>query len=290
MPRQLAIAIGVGRVAGPGGSALPLLSGARDGARQFAAWAQSQGFDVRLFVDSDLQPISLAEIREAVMEAVDIGYLQRLFVFFAGHGIEGDGDDIWLLSDAAGTRDEAIDVTDSVRDAKRTGIPHVAFFGDACRIQDPAMGRVDSRSIFSPTNAVGTYQEIDQFYATASGDRAWEYRPADSSRPAYGIYTDCLLRALNGQAPSAVVSVPDGDARVAVVSHSLKRYLFDVVPLESSTLVNKTQIPIQRLTPTGSRMSSNGYPSRHGTRPPTRARWDLRPTCLSNRRRAMARP
>jgi hypothetical protein len=244
--RQVAIAIGVGLVEGNDGpSPLPLLSGARSGAEHFATWAQGQGFEVLSFIDTDSRSVALEDIRQGLEPAVRSGSLERLFVYFAGHGLGGFGDDVWLLSGAIRRRDEAIDVLTTRLDAKRSGIPHLAFFGDACRSGDDNLSDIvrKGRSIFPWGNVVGVLHDIDQFYATASGDRAWEFQPGDAVDTSSGIWSDCLMRALEGKESDAARKVNDGQATHAVLARSLKKYLHAAVPRESSIRVQKAQYP-----------------------------------------------
>src|SRR5688500_13870559 len=191
MTRTVAIAIGVASVPG-----LPFLPGVAPGTAAFADWARAQGFEVTVYDDA-VAPVAAADVLATVGAAVEDGDVARLFVFFSGHGMEmGIGEDYWLLSGVTGNTSEAVNVAKSVQLAWRSGIRHVAFFADACRTPySPAFASLTGTAIFPPSRLVHAV-EVDTFYATVSGDPAYE--PTASGEPMFGIFTDCLLDALRG--------------------------------------------------------------------------------------------
>src|SRR4051794_37112839 len=108
MSRQVAIAIGVSRV--EQARALPLLTGVKSGLDDFCEWASQQGFEVMRHDDAD-GPVSASDVFETVAAAVDAGDVERLFIFFSGHGLApGVGDDLWLLSGAGQDPGAAVNV------------------------------------------------------------------------------------------------------------------------------------------------------------------------------------
>lgn len=124
--------------------------------------------------------------------------VDRLFIFFAGHGIgKGQMEDCWLLSDAMSNPDAAIDLARSLRMAHTCGIPHIAVFADTCRT--PPSGKLKDivgQSLFKTIEpGPDPAAEIDRFYATRSGDASWELQPTgdDPRLAAYGIYTRCAI-------------------------------------------------------------------------------------------------
>lgn len=238
MARHVAIAVGVSSVEG-----LSLLTGVPDGVEQFADWAAAQGFEVIRHQDT-VEPVAADEVYAAVHAAVEAGDVERLFVFFSGHGLApGVGDDLWLLSDAAEDPSAAVNVAQSVALARYCGIPHVAFFADACRTPaDVRMNGLVGRPIFPQVRYPQVRVQVDQFYATISGDPAYERQPTGGDA-AFGIFTRCLLTALRGDADGALTAVGDGRAPYAVLAHPLADYLWQRVRQLSSTEVGVTQTP-----------------------------------------------
>ncbi|MFE2124544.1 hypothetical protein ACFW9U_28330 [Rhodococcus aetherivorans] len=241
MPRQLAIAIGVAMVEGAG--RLPYLAGVSDGVDNFTRWAVRQGFEV-VRHDDHSTPVTAADVYMTITDAVTRGDVERLFIFFSGHGLApGVGDDLWLLSDAAHDPSAAVNVAKSVSLARHCGIPHVAFFADACRTPPnvPFHG-LTGRPIFPLDRIPHVRVEVDQFYATISGDPAYESHP-DSGEAAFGIFTRCLMKALDGQEEVVLTTTSDGPASHALLARGLADYLWNTVRILSATQVGITQTP-----------------------------------------------
>lgn len=218
MARQVAVAVGVSHVEG----LRPL--NVTPGTAAFAQWATDQGFEVTVLDDDDgRKAVHAGDVFAVVKEAV-AGGVERLFVFFSGHGMErGMGEDIWLLTDAPTDGSEAVSVAATQRDARFSGIPHVALFADACRT--PLTERIDGlngRSIFPMPKVKHHAGKVDTYYATAPGSPAYE--PTDAADP-YGIFTGCLLDALHGRVPEIVTPVTGGKAAYAVLADALETYL-----------------------------------------------------------------
>jgi hypothetical protein len=228
MTRSLAVAIGVSRVEG-----LPELTGVRSGVDEFETWAKTQAFDVERFDDLQAQRVELAPVTAWVRDAVDAADVERLFIYFAGHGvIRGRGEEFWLLSGAGdGIDSEAINVFKSVTMAFDCGIPHVAFFADACRTPaSQALSHVSGGSLL-PNRNIAVDVEVDEFYAAQFGDPAYEV-----VSEAEGLFSRYLLRALRGGEPEVLEAVQGGREPLAVLSHRLKPVLIRNVRLAASRL------------------------------------------------------
>lgn len=244
MGRDVAITVAVGAVTGGvAGARFPPLPGAYGGAAEFADWAAAQGFTVLRHTD-EARPVTLSALFVEVKELVTAGGVRRLFLYFAGHGINlGGGDDVWLLSGALENPNDAVNVARSVHDARRCGIPHLAFFADACRTAaPPALLNVRGGSLF-PVRQDRPRVKVDQFYATRSGDPAWERRPDDPQIPPYGIFSRCLMPALRGEVGEVVQPVAGGDAPRAVLAEPLAAYLDWAVPSLALEEVAREQVP-----------------------------------------------
>ena len=124
---RAAVVIGVDRA-----GHLPKLNGATSGARMVAGWLQSEGFEVKLFVDT-VNPVKAEEIFDAIAALVDRGTLDQLVVYFSGHGFISGYSEYWMLSKAPGNPNEAVSFRESVELAKESAIANVVFISDACR-------------------------------------------------------------------------------------------------------------------------------------------------------------
>ncbi|WP_159054541.1 caspase family protein [Streptomyces dysideae] len=235
MGHSVAIAIGVAKVLKASGYAF--IPDARVGAQKFHAWASPRFDEVHLLTD-DVKPVLLHDVRSLVYDiyerAQDARNFDRLFIYFAGHGVNnGTGQACWLLSKAA-TLGEAINLTKCREDAVQLWIPHVAFFGDACR--DPSHYFIRGFSVFPPVTDPGktefTEAEVDTFLATRPGGKAhgMPSAPGEQRKGGYGLYTKYLLNALNGGASDAIEPTPGGVTPHAVISHKLRDHLRIEVP------------------------------------------------------------
>ncbi|MEV5878008.1 caspase family protein [Streptomyces sp. NPDC052101] len=230
MGRWAAIAIGVGRAPG-----LRPLKAACQGARDFAKWAREQGFDPVIEFLDEVAPVTFhavdKEVNKIVEEAEKSRNIDRLFIYFAGHGKDnGTGEDCWLLSGVMRDGREAINLTETAQRAWDSAIPHVAFFGDACRVLTSKV-RGKGLSLF-PDRVFHEKVEVDQFHACAPGAPAHEL-PPDLDAPessGYGLYTKYLVAALSGEAPAAIAPTPGAAASHAVLSRKLRDHLADEVP------------------------------------------------------------
>src|SRR5260370_9719932 len=124
---RLAIVIGVNKPKAPAP-----LKGAVEDANKFAAWIGKQGFEVKSFTD-DVAPVTFASIFDEVERAVDARTYSQIVIYFAGHGLQNGGSEIWLLSGAPNNPSEAISVEVSVMAARESGLQSVVFISDACR-------------------------------------------------------------------------------------------------------------------------------------------------------------
>lgn len=242
---QAALAIGVAQ---PPGFQLGEVPGACRGARRFADWANSQGFRVGKFFD-DQKPVTHRDIRkwvERVVRRQELqGDVERFFIYFAGHGFDDSSGTAfqWLLSNAGRDHGQIIDIESSCRTANYySGIPHVAFFGDTCRTRPP-YGVPEGDSIFPIPQALpNDFIPADKFYSTLPNMSSFE----DGDDPeCVGIYSHCLLEALEGLAPQALIATPEKTAKAshAVVSGSLAKYLTPAVRKYSANVLGHIQTP-----------------------------------------------
>lgn len=203
---------------------LPRLNGASSGARMVAGWLQSEGFEVKLLVDT-VNPVKAEDIFEAIAALVDRGTLDQLVVYFSGHGFISGYSEYWMLSKAPGNPNEAVSFRESVELAKESAIPNVVFISDACRSRSDSLGTERVRgSLIFPNRGVstGVRADVDLFLATLVGEPSFELPVADSVAKLEGIYTASFLNAF--QHPDNTMVRTLNDIQV-VPNNKLKSYL-----------------------------------------------------------------
>ena len=203
---RAAILIGVRSVAG-----LAPLCAVFRGVQSMASWAESQGFSsVKVLID-ETDPVHAHHVSEAVFSIVDAGTTEQLVVYFAGHGLNKQGSEFWLLSDAPRNTAAAVNVEGSARLARSGGIPHVVFFSDTCRTlpRSQAEQAMRGTDVFPADFGGGPARWVDMFFACGLGSPAFETARS-------GVYTDSLVWALGGHVPGILErgNEPDGSTRV----------------------------------------------------------------------------
>ena len=212
------VCIGVNRTGG-----LAVLQDAAPSARRVADWARQQGVQhVRLLTDEDGKPVEIGAVKRAVRELADLGSVEQLVVFFAGHGINVNRGERWLLSDAPADPQAAVNVPGSAELARWGRIPYVVMISDACRTAAEGIQAqgVTGSEIFPNEDVAELELPVDQFFACRLGRPAHEIRDnATTAREYKAIYTAALVSALGGEA--ADVLDPEGYVR----PRPLKRFL-----------------------------------------------------------------
>ncbi len=234
--RRVAISIGVEKSEG-----LHSLPGALAGADQFSSWATAAGFEKVIQLDDRDGKVSTSQIYETVSAVVEARDADALFIYFAGHGIsKGTDVDYWLLSAGPTNPNEAVNLGGSLRLARYCGIEHVVVFSDACRTAAGKDRLGTEGALIFPSRQLKKRVFIDRYCAALPGFAAQEVIPdgvdPDEARlSAYGIFSRCLLGALEGKEPDAIESISedDGETRRAVTAHQLADYLWEAVPEES---------------------------------------------------------
>lgn len=223
---------------------LPVLNAAASGAREFAQWASTQGFDVTLLTDENGKSVGISDIKNAIRTFVQEGTFTQLVIFFSGHGIlRGPDYELWLLSEAPGDPNEAVNVTGSIFLARNSGIPHIVVISDACRSlpNTSRLSQVNGSVIFPNEPTKPKRPDVDVFYATIPGDPAME-APAENTVGNYrGIFTECLLKGLSGQVPEVIERLEDLSIRWIIPAWKLKPYLEHAVPEVASSVAIQLQ-------------------------------------------------
>lgn len=243
--KKCAVVIGVNQTGG-----LPILTAAVSGAEDFNNWAVSQGFDTCLLTDKK-SLVTVKMIKGAVANFVNQKVYEQMVVYFSGHGILKTAvDELWLLSEAPGDSDAAVNVQPSRYLSRRCGIPNVVFISDACRSTplNFQIAQVSGSVIFPNTFSANTRVNVDMLYATAPGDPAFEVQVEEATKNYCGLYTRELLKGLNGKVPQIIQEYDLSSSGLAgfnnrkysvVPAYELSEYLYSAVPI-SASLINIT--------------------------------------------------
>ncbi len=224
------IFIGVDRTGG-----LQKLNDAAAGARRMYEWGVAQGLDTgrsRLITDAGGAKVRPDDIQDAVEAAIAGAGVEQLIVYFAGHGVNINRSEQWLLSDAPERTSAAVNVAGSVELARYSGVPYVVFISDACRVAAEGIQAQNVRGVDIFPNEEGSEraQPVDQFFACVLGRTAAEIKdPAAAADSFEAIYTEVLLEALRGKNGDVLESAADGKRRY-VKPAKLRDHLAKTVP------------------------------------------------------------
>lgn len=222
---------------------LQKLNDAAAGARRMHAWAVAQGMPDKThakLITDESGKVSASQIFTAIQDIIDGPGVDQLVLYFAGHGVNINFGEMWLLSDAPRNPNEAVNLRGSVELARYCGINHVVVISDACRVAPDGIqaGNVRGQEIFPNDGAGDRARPVDQFFACVLGRTAAEIRdPAVAAGTFSALYTDALLDALNGNAESALRPAPNGDANArCVFPEPLQQHLAAAIPARVAEL------------------------------------------------------
>ena len=222
--RMAALVIGVSDA-----SPLPYLPGAVNGARSFHQWAKALGYDARLVTD-DKEPVTAMRMRREFEQLLtaDDGGIQRLLIYFAGHGLIREAEQaLWLLSDW--NRElRAINVEQLRRRLGRYRVKQVAIFADACRSLPADLDTADLTAdavLGRGPEPRMTAMALDKFVAAQDGTETFMI-PGPNPEDDRCLFSGVLLEGLWGKKPGAFSQL----LRTKVTSRSLGSYLESEVP------------------------------------------------------------
>jgi hypothetical protein len=194
---RAAILIGVQKA-----PALAELHAVWEGVDAMQAWAEQQQIDFVKIITDRTEKVRGYQISDAVAELIKPeNRIEQLLIYFAGHGINRNYSEFWLLSDAPSDPNAAVNVAASIQRARYSGVRHVVFISDACRTAPSsiqASGMMGSVIFHNPPG--GDSGDVDVFYATWLGEPALEISdPQVAAREFLAVYTDVLVGALGGE-------------------------------------------------------------------------------------------
>lgn len=236
--------IGVDRTGG-----LPRLKDAASGAARMHAWALSQGLadgtEARLLTDANGGKVTSDAVYDAVQALIGGAGVDQLVIYFAGHGVNINRGEQWLLSDAPVRTSAAVDVSNSAKLARYSGVSHVVFLSDACRVAPDSIQAQNVRGIdiFPNDDASDRARPVDEFYACRLGRTAAEVKDAAAAAGAFrALYTGALLEVLAGQQPALLAPGEAGDLARYVWPVPLQNWLEAELPRRIRALALSTPV------------------------------------------------
>lgn len=217
------------------------LNDAAAGATRMRDWALQQGLDPAraLLIADQAGPVDAAQIIRAIKAFHQGAGVDQILVYFAGHGVNIDKNEYWLLSDAPSDPLSVINVRGSVAQAEYGAARHVVVMSDACRV--PAEG-IQGQGVASISTVIfpndvpdAGLRPVDTFYATGLGRAATEVRDAavvadETARAFRAIYTDALLDGLAGKGDFDLAADLGGEPGLYVRPKALSDWLEKEVP------------------------------------------------------------
>lgn len=231
--RRAGVFIGVDRT-----GQLQTLNDAAAGAERMHQWALRQGMSdgsqAILLTDRAGKKVTPDMIFDAIKSVIDGPGVDQLLVYFAGHGVNINRSEHWLLSDAPVRPSAAVNVAGSVDLARYCGIPYVVFVSDACRSAPEGIQAQNVRGVdvFPNDGTSDRAQPVDQFFACRLGKTAAEIRdPAEAANGFSALYTAAFLDAVSGRTPSLLETGKDaGDTSRYVMPARLRDHLDSEMP------------------------------------------------------------
>ena len=135
-------------------------------------WAHAQRIDhVEVITDEEERSVEIGMLKKAIRDLIELGTVERLIVFFAGHGINVNRGERWLLSDAPDDPQAAVNVPGSVELARWSAIPYVAMISDSCRTAaEGIQGQGMTGSEIFPNDEIAELElPVDQFFSCRLG-------------------------------------------------------------------------------------------------------------------------
>lgn len=190
------IFLGIG-VADPRG--MTRLPGVRTSIDQMADWAHKQQYDSIVRVCDDTEPVTAQRIKDHLGPLLDQP-LNRIVVYFVGHGFSDALDQLWILSDGPEVNTGRISRNALRASLETYGPVQIAMISDACLtargFPSGATPVLDDRS-GSRKNVF-----VDNIYSTLPNEPSYFFR-AEEKKSEFCLFTSVLLEFLNGRHPNA---------------------------------------------------------------------------------------
>ncbi|WP_143750631.1 caspase family protein [Mesorhizobium sp. WSM4312] len=234
------------------------LPGTLTSARRIAAWARTPGdgrnYKVLEITDAPAGgkpgiPVTVERLRKEITDLLDAAIIDRLVVYFAGHGVvRSTAEEFWLLTHAGRDSGECVGVMQFMEGLRNYGIGasshelkkgQLAIIADACRnVHQDGLGFVANGVMTKKGKAVGL--QTDLFRATTLGAYAYQVKAVEGAEP-YCLFSSVLCDALEGKVP-AVIDSEYHPFKPVISNDKLADYLDLEVPRRAAEL-NETMEP-----------------------------------------------
>lgn len=222
------------------------LPGTLTSARRIAKWARGPGdgrnYKVIEITDETMagqpsRPVTVDRLRTEITALLDGNIVDRLVVYFAGHGaVRSMAEEFWLLTHAGTDDGECVGVMQFVNGLKNYGIGahnsellrgQLVIFADACRnVHHDALSFVPNPVMTRKGTAPSLH--VDLFRSTTLGAYAFQVKAVAGAEP-YCLFSSVLCDALEGNVPE-VIERENHAFKPVISNHTLADYLDQEVP------------------------------------------------------------
>lgn len=212
------------------------LPGAITSARRLREWAEhkepSRDYKVLYLADDEYEKIDYQLVSEKVTNFIKSNFIDRLVVYFSGHGIARSiKDEYWLLTDAANDKTQGIHLGWFKGGLDNCNIKQLCIISDACR--DTNRDAIDfcGHPILTSRKKTNRNPQLDLFLSTGLGESSYQINPTDG-KPPYCLFSDAILNGLDGVRET--VEFENHQFKPAVTNHKLKTYLDEEVRISAA--------------------------------------------------------
>ncbi|GLQ21802.1 caspase family protein [Algimonas porphyrae] len=211
------------------------LPGAITSAKNMQAWFEDGGPDrdyrVLSITDEQGEDVTVDRINREVKAFLEGDFIDRIIVYFVGHGLMHGYERFWLLSNYDQNPGQCLSVSQCLKVLKTYNIgKHNTDLesGQICIISD-ACSNIGTSTHFPVGNPITSkgggstdYAEVDLFYSSKGGDFSLHVDdPDENGGVPYTLFTHHFLKGLSGDALSSF----DHPKGTVVTSQSLARYI-----------------------------------------------------------------
>ena len=173
-------------------------------------------------------------------------------MYFAGHGVNLQRQEFWLLTDAPDDSQAAVNVDRSSSFAASCGIPHVVMISDACRTAPEGIRAQSIRGSEIFPNREEDTSPVDQFFACQLGKPSHELRDPTVTSAEFRLSTPTSWSSIVGPAPAVVEWTDNGASKVGLVRmRPLRDFLSEAVAARLVSLQLQTkviQVPVAQIS------------------------------------------
>ena len=183
----------------------------------------------------NIPKIDVQLVSDKVNRFINENFIDRLVVYFAGHGIVRSlSDQFWLFTDAANDIREGIDVEAFKQGLLKCNIGthnaevdgQLCLIGDACRNVSQDVIDFHGDPIVTRAGQPNDVQ-LDQFLSTGLGQFSLQV-DASGEQSAYCLFSEVLLTGLSGDVVETI-EAEHHQFKPAITNHRLANYLEDEV-------------------------------------------------------------